>query len=471
MFIPGYSSAVPRVDANVKHVDVIPGARGSSTSSSSNAKRQQHQDSEAPRRRQSLPARCGHGNAAKAKMITLLFQTAAANPFPIPGPDPGTLAGRDIEASTENIPQHATLPDKLDIPASPSDRDGPHPYGIACLDSELISQQAYDISITLRVPRSPPNLDTGNFMLSLNLLSQSYKPSLFPITPPPSSTNPPPTHLISTPSLSIPPETVLHSSRRPTILPYASPLISLSSRILSLPLYILNLRQESESLTIPMAERLSFPGRSTKLVPRYAFLEVQAGQHIQVYSVQINFTARFSGLRWVMYNHRIASLIIFTSAFWVVEVVFALLGWMGFRMLFSSTEPPSSLSSKSKAQIKKERGIEDEDTETIKTEPATEDEPDLSDTPRSFPTYGRQPPLRYEPRIKDEERDNDEDIIEGAAIQPLDADDEDEHILGGMRGRERRGVGEDSGLGTSFSEGGARSGAARRRSGGFGRGV
>lgn len=206
-----------------------------------------------------------------------------------------------------------------------------------------------------------------------------------------------------------------------------------------------------------MAERLSFPGRGATLVPGYAMLEVQAGQNIQVYSAKINFTARFSGLRWLMYNHRIASLIIFTSAFWIVEVIFALLGWIGFQMLLSS----ESTSIKQEPLRKED---EDEDTETIKTEPQTEDDPDLSDTPRSFPTYGRQPPLRYEPRIKNEHEQQADTAQAATMIQSLDADDEDEHILGGMRGRTRAGDG-DSGLGTSYSEGGERSGAARRRSG------
>jgi hypothetical protein len=85
------------------------------------------------------------------------------------------------------------------------------------------------------------------------------------------------------------------------------------------------------------------------------------------------------------------------------------------------------------------------------------DEPDLSDTPRTFPTYGRQAPLRYVPMVKEEE--NEEFIMDETAIQPLtaEADDEDEELEAYRAGR-------DSGVGTSFSEGGERSGLARRRS-------
>ena len=85
------------------------------------------------------------------------------------------------------------------------------------------------------------------------------------------------------------------------------------------------------------------------------------------------------------------------------------------------------------------------------------DEPDLSDTPRTFPTYGRQAPLRYVPKVKEEESEG--FIMDETAIQPLtaEADDEDEELETFRGGR-------DSGVGTSFSEGGERSGLARRRS-------
>ncbi len=113
-----------------------------------------------------------------------------------------------------------------------------------------------------------------------------------------------------------------------------------------------------------------------------------------------------------------------------------------------------------KSGEKAEREVKGEDTDTtaIKNEKEDEDEPDLSDTPRTFPTYGRQPPLRYTPKIKNE--DSEEYIIDETAIQPLaaEADDEDEEEFQHRSGRT------DSGIGTSYSEGGERSSAKRRSS-------
>jgi hypothetical protein len=149
-----------------------------------------------------------------------------------------------------------------------------------------------------------------------------------------------------------------------------------------------------------------------------------------------------------MYNHRILSFLIFTSAFWFSEILFTLLGWLTIRYIFST-----------KTEVKTELVKTDEtDASQVKAEGEEEtDEPDLSDTPRTFPTYGRQAPLRYVPKVKEEE--SEEFIMDETAIQPLaaEADDEDEEMEA-YRG------GKDSGVGTSFSEGGERSGLARRRS-------
>lgn len=199
-----------------------------------------------------------------------------------------------------------------------------------------------------------------------------------------------------------------------------------------------------------MAESAVFrKGRAN--VPAYVLLEIQTGQEVQVYDVRIQFKARFSGLRWLMYNHRVMSFFAFTSAFWFAEILFTGLGWITLRYIFISPK------------TKMEGSIKGDDTDgtvkgEIKEEPET-DEPDLSDTPRTFPTYGKQQPLRYVPKVKDE--DSEDFVLDETAIQPLaamEADDEEDEE-DSFRAR-------DSGIGTSFSEGGERrSGVARRRSG------
>jgi hypothetical protein len=166
-------------------------------------------------------------------------------------------------------------------------------------------------------------------------------------------------------------------------------------------------------------------------------------------------------MRWMMYNHRVISFVVFTSAFWGFEVMFACLSWMILRTFFTS-----------KNTVMKE-GIKGEETDTtttaIKPEPEESDEPDLSDTPRTFPTYGRQPPLRYEPKVK-EELESEDYVLDETIIQPLatEADDEDDDDDDDGEFRNVGGGRTDSGIGTSYSEAGERVAARRRSRGGLG---
>ncbi|KAG9247344.1 putative adipose-regulatory protein-domain-containing protein [Calycina marina] len=322
--------------------------------------------------------------------------------------------------------------------------DGPHPYGMAALESSLISEQAYDITVSLHVPRSPINLERGNFMLSLSLLAPSYSPPIPTTILPSIHQKPLSSNLIKA--------DILFTSRRPALLTYTSPLIALGERIFYLPLYILGLRHESEVLIVPMAESTKFK-RGYKNIPGYVFVEIQSGnkQEVQVYDVHVHLTARFGGLRWMMYNWKLTSFVVFVGAFWFAEVLWSVFGWVILRSFFGASKRALD------EEVKNGEGIE-EAKEELEMEM---DDPDLSDTPRTFPTFGRQVPLRYELKVKDEDLEN--YVIDETAIQPLaaEADDESEsEDLGGKSGR-------DSGIGTSSSKGGDR-GVLRRRSKGKG---
>lgn len=116
-------------------------------------------------------------------------------------------------------------------------------------------------------------------------------------------------------------------------------------------------------------------------------------------------------------------------------------------------------SSPADSGVKKIKGeAEDTDGSLAAVKKEETDELELSDTPRTFPTYGRQPPLKYEPpKVKEE--DVEDYFLEESVIQPLEADDESEDF-GGKSGRDSA---RDSGIGTSFSEAGEK-GVSRRRS-------
>jgi seipin len=320
--------------------------------------------------------------------------------------------------------------------------DGQNPYGFVTLDSTLTSQQPYTITLTLDLPRTPGNVHGGNFMLDISLLSPSYKPAAQDTTLPFANRG------------SIPPEAILFTSRRPTIMTYHSPLIGLSKQIAALPWYIFGWRKDSERLVVEMADSVQFP-RGWRNIPGSVYVEVQGrGQDIQVYDIQLKLHAKFWGLRWIMYNHRIFSFVVGTGAFWTAEVIVALFTWV----IWGTQSSPNKLDKKNAV-----KGEETDGSAAVKLEGEAEsDDPDLSDTPRNFPTYGRQVPLRYEPKIKHEE-DGEDLIIDETTVQPLagEADDESEEPMDvGSAFRAGR---SDSGIGTSFSEGGSMGGTLGRR--------
>lgn len=159
-----------------------------------------------------------------------------------------------------------------------------------------------------------------------------------------------------------------------------------------------------------------------------------------------------------MYNHRILSLLAFTSLFWTVEMGFFLCTWGLFTLFFSRPAAPS--------QPKREPAT------AIKNEATEESDLALSDVSRTFPTFSRQPPLHYSsPKVKEE--DSERALEELPPRTPGDADDEDEDEDADFVLDERHGMGgvpSDSGLGTSMESSMEGRGLVRRRSGGGGKG-
>lgn len=216
----------------------------------------------------------------------------------------------------------------------------------------------------------------------------------------------------------VPADTILFASRRPATLTYYSGLVSTGLKVANFPWYWLGWRQEKEKLHVQMAEGVVFEG-GRKKVPTKAYLDIQCrGQDINVYSVRLLLRAKFSGLRGFMYYHRILSSFLLTTAFYMCELMFATVTFLSLRASLKS-------SGDDEAAIKTE---EETGSAEVKTENdgADTEYSDLSDTPRDFPTYGRQRPLRYDPTVKSE---NSEDLVSDEVHthpRAVEADDESE---------------------------------------------
>lgn len=288
-------------------------------------------------------------------------------------------------------------------------------------------------------------------------------------------------------------------SRRPGIVPYHSPLTSLTHDLLSLPLNVLSIRDpDSLHLSMPMFELVTFP-RGSGSVPTCARLEIQSQAHtqaallggpgkvdapipLQVYSAAIEFHARFHGLRWVMYNWRLTSFAFFTTTFYLVSVGSMAVAWV----VFGKVGPfggGTGRGQDGQGQVKKE--IKQEDIPVKKEEDLDKDSDgesglslsNLSENAASFPTLGRQLPIRYPIASQNEGsrgsggdrsgvRDRDHDSILDEPIPVATAgelaEDEDDE-----RGRDKE---RDSGIGTSMEESVRGAAGLQRRRSGRGRG-
>jgi seipin len=355
--------------------------------------------------------------------------------------------------------------------------DATYPHATTNLDSSaLSSQQPYDISMELHLPRTPNNLAAGNFMLDLSLLSR------------PSSTTSAPALSAVLPNSS----SILAHSRRPAILPYQSPLLSVTQNIIALPWHTLGLKDlDADILSVPMFELMSFP-RGWRNVPGAAKLELQSDHTLQVYSAKLVFRARFEGLRYILYNYRILSFFVFTSCFYMVALTSTSVAWLMMSSLLSSDSIKPKKEPNERKTIKQEEGDAPVSNGHLKQEHQSDHSSDetglsvsnISDSPTTFPTLGQQRPLRFpvhhpsdsatggasmsSTRIDTKREQEDERVIEATAIEPLVAtgpselgDDEDEDEV---RGRSHGG---DSGIGTSMESEGVRDsaiGLQRRRS-------
>ena len=239
--------------------------------------------------------------------------------------------------------------------------------------------------------------------------------------------------------------TVLAQSRRPAILTYASEIIDTASTLVGLPWYVLGWKRQSEALEIVMFEDVEFAKGGSSL-PDTVRVTIEADEKMQFYEAAIHIVARFGGLRWILYHHRILSFFIFTSIFWTSSMFSMLIAWVALSMYQSSSSP---------ASVKEEQ---DSNRVPIKSEPIDSDafDPtsmeDLSDTSRTFPTRRGQDPLHFSGRRKTQEdqvkREDDEASIPTTipSMVAHEADDEDEDDM--RDASEFR----DSGIGTSREE-------------------
>jgi len=298
------------------------------------------------------------------------------------------------------------VPDRvLSTPVHLQYGSGLNPWGLVSLvDPAMKSQQDYDVSVTLAMPKSTSNTERGNFMIAIHLLDSPVDRTLDDDAAVFASTHE---------SFGVA-RNVLFRSRRPALVPYVDPIVSLTSRVMFLFWHMVFPSANTITLNVPLAERVTFPRLTGP--PKAAYVEVEAGQTIQIYSAELTLTAQLSGLRYIMFHYRLPAYITFTLLFWIFEVVF--MG--GAFLLFGPLRSANSTRDEDPASRPTSKGS--------KLEGPVETS-EYSDHPHTFPTTGRQAHLKYEPDIKKEEVDDEtERLLSELPTAGAEADDEDDDI-------------------------------------------
>lgn len=305
--------------------------------------------------------------------------------------------------------------------------------------------QDYDVSVTFTMPRSPANLDRGNFMVSLHLLDSRDQTSVATRA-----------DEFARSHMGFGVNKVLFSSRRPALVPYVDPVVSLTSRILFMAYHLLSSNSQRHTMTLKLAERVSFDRDSLK--PAAAYIEVEAGQDIQIYNAQLTFTAQLRGLRWLMVNHRLLTYIAFTLLFWFFEVLFMSAAWSVWSSYTSMPINQGKRRIKGSAEADETDSGDDldHDNESNTYDDDDNDDDDDGDETRSErrQRHGRSGLIKREAALKAEETP--ERSLADIPAAEIEADDEDDFE---EEDRRRQDV---SGKGSSYSKEGAEN--VRRRS-------
>jgi hypothetical protein len=242
---------------------------------------------------------------------------------------------------------------------------------------------------------------------------------------------------------------ILFMSRRPALMPYVDPVVAFTSRVLFMAYHLFSSQSQKHQLTIDLAERVAFPKDS--LLPASAFVEVEAGQDIQIYSTELTMTAKLHGLRWLMVHYRLLTYVVFTMLFWSFEVLFMSAAWT----LYSSSVSSKDGQGRMVTRGRRRGGTAGDTEEDDDSHDDEDDDLEEGDAPSQQPRLGSSRHAKAEYGIKDEQGER---LLADIPAAGAEADDEFDY---GDEDEGTKEEGQPSGMATSYREEGQES--IRRR--------
>ncbi|XP_063707850.1 seipin [Culicoides brevitarsis] len=155
----------------------------------------------------------------------------------------------------------------------------------------LMVGQPYRVLVTLDMPESPKNQEAGMFMVCAEMRDHTG--------------------------------TLRGHSCRSAMLHYKSTLHTWISTWMRIPLYLMNLREEKQEVTV---ELFSSYQDDEKNSVTDVYIEIQSKQ-IQFYSVLLQITAHFTGLRYFMFHWPILSAVVGICTNLFVITIVCLMSW------------------------------------------------------------------------------------------------------------------------------------------------
>ncbi|XP_063294723.1 seipin isoform X2 [Pelobates fuscus] len=202
-------------------------------------------------------------------------------------------------------------------------------------DRVLMHGQPYHISMELQLPESIVNQDLGMFMVSMSCYTRGGKQ-------------------------------ISHTARS-AILHYKSPLLRTLETITLLPLLLVGLSEQKQSLEVELFSSY----REDSYVPTIgAVIEIQSVR-IQIYNAELRVHAHFTGLRYLLYHYPISSAVIGVSSNFVflsVLVVLSYVQWGLGRTRGQVEERRRASTERRRAESQRRESVQPDDDDTPATE-------------------------------------------------------------------------------------------------------
>lgn len=159
----------------------------------------------------------------------------------------------------------------------------------------MMTGQAYVLTVKLELPETPRNQELGMFMLCMDMKDK---------------------------------ENILKShSCRSTMLRYRSPWLHKLKTLILIPFYLFGWNEETQTLDIEMFANYVDTTNSVTDI----YVEIQS-RVVEFYSVTLQISANFTGLRYIIFNFPIISAVIGITVNLMVLVFMSLLIWYYYEM-------------------------------------------------------------------------------------------------------------------------------------------